>query len=112
MTWPVSPRDRMILDGVEYEVVGSPERHDQSPFGPMSAFPLLFTVGHRSYTGGGDDGYGDPVDSWSDPVERRVHGWSTPRTSEPKLAGHDRDVVDVELLVPDCRVVNLRAVNG
>lgn len=28
-----SPRDRMVLDGVEYEVIGAPEMYDHNPFG-------------------------------------------------------------------------------
>ena len=112
MTFSVSPRDRMVLDGVEYEVIGEPERFDRSPFGPMSVFPTPFTVGHRVFSAGAVDDYGNPVESWATAVDRKVHGWSAPRTSEPKLAGHDRDVVEVELLVPECRVINLRKVNG
>lgn len=111
MTFPVGPRDRMILDGVEYEVVGQPERFDRSPFGGVGSFPTPFTVGHRVYRAGGETDYGT-AESWDAPVERAVHGWSAPRTSEPKLAGHDRDVVEIELLVPECRVINLKAVNG
>ncbi len=102
----------MVLDGVEYEVVGEPEQANHSPFGPMSSFPLLFTVGHKSFQAGATDDYGNPVESWDAAVDRRVHGWSTPRTDEPKLAGHDRDVVEIELLAPECRVINLRKVNG
>ena len=29
-----------------------------------------------------------------------MYGWGAPQTSEPKLAGHDREIVEVELLVP------------
>lgn len=112
MNWPVKPRDRMVLDGVEYEVVGDPEAYNRSPFGPMSAFPTPFTVGHKVFSDGAIDDYGNPVESWAAEVDRRVHGWSTPRTAEPKLAGHDRDVVEIELLAPECRVINLRRVNG
>lgn len=32
--------------------------------------------------------------------EIAVSGWSVPRSDEPKLAGHDRLVVDLELLAP------------
>lgn len=30
----------------------------------------------------------------------RVAGWAVPRSSEPKLAGHDRRTVEVELYAP------------
>lgn len=29
-----------------------------------------------------------------------VYGWSVPQSSEPKLAGHDRLIVDIELIAP------------
>lgn len=64
------------------------------------SFPLLFTVGHRVFQPGATNAHGDPVESWAPAVDRKVYGWSSPDTSEPKLAGHDRDVVEVELLVP------------
>ncbi|MGO3325318.1 hypothetical protein [Gordonia sp. (in: high G+C Gram-positive bacteria)] len=63
-------------------------------------FPLLFSVGHRVYNGSGEDAHGNPVESWATPVVREVYGWGSPQTSEPKLAGHDREIVEVELLVP------------
>lgn len=42
-------------------------------------------------------------DVWKDvktSVPVRVAGWSKPTSAEPKLAGHDRLTVDVELLAP------------
>lgn len=112
VNWTVSPRDRMIVDGVEYEVIGEPERYDRSPFGTIESFPTPFTVGHRIFDANGEDAHGNPVESWSAPVERAVHGWAAPRTDEPKLAGHDRDIVEIELYAPEWRVINLRKVNG
>lgn len=112
VTWQVSPRDRMILDGELFEVIGEAEQFNHSPFGAMPSFPTPFTVGHCVHSAGGFDAHGNETDVWSEPIERAVHGWSAPRTDEPKLAGHDRDVVEVELLVPECRVINLRKVSG
>ncbi|WP_341258219.1 hypothetical protein [Gordonia malaquae] len=66
----------------------------------MSEFPLPFTVGHCVYSGTGENAHGDPFESWSVPVSKPVYGWGAPQTSEPKLAGHDREIVEVELLVP------------
>nr|DAW17871.1 MAG TPA: Minor capsid protein [Caudoviricetes sp.] len=66
----------------------------------VAEFPLLFTVGHRIYSAGAEDDWGNTVSGWSDPVDKPVYGWGAPVTSEPKLAGHDRDVVEIELLVP------------
>lgn len=54
---------------------------------------------------GSVDAHGNPVKAWGDPVEHAVHGWSIPNPVEPKLAGHDRVVVDVEVLAPESVVV-------
>lgn len=66
----------------------------------MAEFPLLFTVGHRIYSAGAEDDWGNTVSGWADPVTKPVYGWGAPVTSEPKVAGHGRDVVEIELLVP------------
>lgn len=66
----------------------------------MAEFPLAFVVGHRAYSAGAEDDWGNTTAGWAPPVARRVYGWGAPQTSEPKVAGHDRDVVEVELLVP------------
>jgi hypothetical protein len=68
-------------------------------------FPTLFTVGHHAYSGGVEDDYNIDTPTYT-PAEdatgtsRRVYGWSVPATTEPKLAGHDRVAVDIELLCP------------
>lgn len=69
-------------------------------------FPLLFTVGHHAYSSTTQDAHGNDIPVYmpaltQSGVQRKVIGWSTPSTDEPKLAGHDRVVVDVELLVPE-----------
>lgn len=102
----------MIVDGIEFEVVGEPERYDRSPFGMIEQFPTPFTVGHKVFSASGTDAHGNPVEGWAAPVDRAVHGWAAPTTDEPKLAGHDRDVVEVELYAPDFRVINLKKVSG
>jgi hypothetical protein len=66
----------------------------------MSDFPLLFSVGHRAYSAAEIDAHGNAVPSWSEPVQKSVYGWGAPDTSEPKVAGYERVVVEVELLVP------------
>lgn len=68
-------------------------------------FPLLFEVGVHTYSPGSSDGYGGTEDTYTPPVgetgvTQKVYGWSAPRSEEPKVAGHDRVVVDVELLAP------------
>lgn len=74
----------------------------------MSEFPLLFTVGHQVFDASSEDAHGNPVEGWLPAVERRVYGWGAPQSSEPKLAGHDREIVEVELLVPPGFVVAAR----
>lgn len=68
-------------------------------------FPLLFTVAVHSYSAGSIGDYGETAAVYTPPLdtsgtEVAVYGWSTPSSVEPKLAGHDRVVVDQELLVP------------
>lgn len=63
-------------------------------------FPLRHVVGVRVFQEGAFDSHGNPVRSWADPVEQAVYGWYVPSTDEPAVAGHDRVVVDVKVLVP------------
>lgn len=69
-------------------------------------FPTIHTVGHHVWTPGvEEDAHGNLVDGWVPPLDEdgtevRVIGWSVPSSTEPALAGHDRVVVDIELLVP------------
>lgn len=74
----------------------------------MSEFPLLFTVGHRVFDASGEDAHGNPQVQWLAPVVKSVYGWGAPQSSEPKLAGHDREIVEVELLVPPGFVASAR----
>ena len=64
------------------------------------SFPLLFTVGVCTFSKTGTNGWDEDTEGWSDPVSTPVYGWGAPGSREPKLAGDDRIVVDVELLVP------------
>ncbi|QSL99754.1 head-to-tail stopper [Gordonia phage Ecliptus] len=66
----------------------------------MSDFPLLFTVGHRVYAADSVDEYGNAEEGWGAPIEKPVYGWGAPQGVEPKVAGHERVEVEVELLVP------------
>lgn len=64
-------------------------------------FPLLFTAQVRKFQPGATDVHGNPEESWAPATEHKVFGWSAPTSTEPKLAGHDRVTVDVELLAPE-----------
>ncbi|WP_257202293.1 hypothetical protein [Corynebacterium cystitidis] len=68
----------------------------------MSGFPTLFEVTHikREVTR-----RKDALNNWVEEETRvqqpvRVAGWARPSTDEPKLAGHDRRTVRVELFAP------------
>lgn len=81
-----------------------------------SPFPTPYTVGHRELTSDGDDGHGNTVARHADPVTRRVIGFGPPKTSEPKIVGQDREVVELELAIPpdfgSCKDGDIEIVNG
>lgn len=61
--------------------------------------PLPFTVGHRAYAGTDeDDGHGNEIGEYGDAVEIAAF-WYAPPSSEPFLAGHDRVIVDLVVVV-------------
>lgn len=39
----------------------------------MGVFPERFTIGVKSYSASGDDGFGNPVESWGSPVSTPVY---------------------------------------
>lgn len=68
------------------------------------SFPTPYTIGHHAYSPGGDDPYSDPP-TFTPPrdqagTEVAVIGWGAPQSQEPKIAGQNRVVVDIELYVP------------
>lgn len=68
-------------------------------------FPTPFTVGVHAYSSTSTDDYGRDVPLYtpaknSPGTQHPVYGWATPVTSEPKIAGHDRVLVEVELFAP------------
>lgn len=69
------------------------------------SFPTPFTVGHHTYSSTTEDDYGREGITFTpardaDGVEKAVYGWANPTGTEPKLAGHDRVVVEMELYSP------------
>ena len=68
-------------------------------------FPLRFQVGVHAYSGGAPDAYNITQPSYDPPLDSvgtliPVYGWAVPQTVEPLMAGHDRVIVDVQLLAP------------
>ena len=63
-------------------------------------FPLAQTVQHLAYAGQVRDSRGNVIDAWADPVDVAVYGWHTSATHEPQIAGHDRVLVDAQVLAP------------
>ncbi|AHH22102.1 hypothetical protein NONO_c73460 [Nocardia nova SH22a] len=71
----------------------------------MSEFPTPHTIGLHVWSGTGEDDHGNEIDVYTPPLDEAgaahaVIGWSVPSSEMPAVAGHDRVVVDVELLVP------------
>lgn len=63
--------------------------------------PLAQVVQHLAYVAGARDDRGNPIDSWADPVDVAVHGWVISNSHEPQIAGHDRVLVDAQVLAPE-----------
>ncbi|WP_439029002.1 hypothetical protein [Gordonia terrae] len=57
-------------------------------------------VEHLAFIDGGQDDYGNVIEQWADPVERRCYGFNFPDSTEPLAEGHNRLVVDRVMLVP------------
>lgn len=70
------------------------------------SFPLAQTVQHEPYIPGAVDSHGNPIRTWGPPVDVEVYGWSSPSSTEPKMAGHDRVIVDVEVYAPSTWIVH------
>lgn len=49
----------------------------------MVTFPEPFKVSHESRIEGAEDDWGNPVDSFAEPVEVNVYGWGPPSADEP-----------------------------
>lgn len=114
----IGPHDLIDLPLLgQFEVIGYPEDFTHGPFGYAPNFPTPFTVGHHAYSATAEDDYGRDIPVYTpqkgaEGTELAVYGWANPTGTEPKLAGHDRVVVEVELYMPPGIVVNLRKVEG
>ncbi|MBT2266451.1 hypothetical protein [Rhodococcus erythropolis] len=67
----------------------------------MSFIVAAQTVWTQAFVEGATDTRGNPVDAWADEVPQLTYGWDVPKSIEPKRAGAQRVIVDLELLVPD-----------
>lgn len=114
----IGPHDLVDIPGEgQFEVIGRPEDYSHGPFGMPGPFPTPFKVGVHTYSSTTTDDYGREVKVYTPAKDQpgtpvAVHGWSNAINTEPKIAGHDRVIVDMELLVPVGLVVNLRRVEG
>lgn len=119
----IGPHDLIDIPGEgQFEVIGHPEDYTHSPWGGPFApivgpFPTPFEVGVHTYSSTTTDDYGREIEVYTPAKDQpgtpvAVHGWSNAINTEPKLAGHDRVIIDMELLVPVGLVVNLRRVEG
>lgn len=106
----ITAGSRVVLPDGTYEVVGEPEDFTHGPH-PQDAHDVLppYTVLVETRTLGTEDRNGNRAETW-EPEPLDVYGWAPTSTREPKVAGADQVVVDVELFVPPRLVVNLRRV--
>ncbi|MFF1531488.1 head-tail adaptor protein [Cellulomonas sp. NPDC058312] len=72
--------------------------------------PLPFTAGLRAFIGSAEDDLGNPTEGWGTAVETSAVWWtpSSVATSEQKMAGHDRVVVDLVMVVDSATAVGPR----
>lgn len=64
------------------------------------SYPTPHTIEHRRYVEGARNSRGNPTETWADPVSVDVYGWAQPTSSEPKIAGRDQVIVDLEVYAP------------
>jgi hypothetical protein len=69
----------------------------------VKPFPELWTVGLHTYSSGSSDGYGGTADTYTPPPDQPgtpypVIAIAPASSEEPRLAGHDRVLVEVEVL--------------
>lgn len=66
------------------------------------------TVAYAAFQSGTEDAHGNPVESWADPVDVDVLAFDPGSTSEPRLPGQDRVVIEPTLYVPTDVVMGSR----
>ncbi|CAM4134719.1 Head-to-tail stopper [Nocardia ninae] len=64
-------------------------------------FPTPYVVQSRRFSEGPEkDARGNLIKKWAAPFAQPAIAFGPPQSAEPKLAGHDRTVVELELFVP------------
>ena len=118
MTSPIGPHDLVDIPGMgQFEAIGYAEDYTHGPWPFPFDFPAPHSVGVHKHSSSTTDEYGREVPVYTPARDQPgtvlpVHGWANAYNTEPKLAGHERVVIDLELFVPTGLVVNLRRVEG
>lgn len=63
-------------------------------------FPLAQTIGLAAYQAGVEDAHGNPVDSWSDPVDVAVYGYGPPIRTQDSEPGGTQVIVGLDVYAP------------
>jgi len=66
----------------------------------VTAYPTPWLVGVATFAGAVDDGFGNVVPAWADPVEAPVYGWAPASTGEPGAVGRSEVTWDLDLYAP------------
>lgn len=65
-------------------------------------------VEHERFLAGEEDAHGNPVEGWGPRVRVGVYAFDPGSTSEPRLPGHDRVIVEPTLYAPSGVVFGFR----
>lgn len=63
-------------------------------------FDVTRTVQRLPYLGEGDDGHGNPVDSWGEPEDVDIFDFDPGATDEPRMPGSDRVTISPTIYGP------------
>jgi len=72
-------------------------------------FPTPYTVGVRMYGEAGDDGFGNPVESWSDPVDVPVYGVAPGTPGEDYEPGRIASNIPMVVIGPSSSLADVSA---
>lgn len=66
----------------------------------MSEFPLAQTVGHKPYTGTGENSHGNEVKTYGDVVDVKVYGYGPPTRSTDAEPGGTQVIEGLDVYAP------------